>query len=456
MKQEPPKWAEQAMFYHIYPLGLLGAPKSNSFITPINRLGQLNHWIGHIKSMGLNALYIGPVFESSQHGYDTVDYYNVDRRLGTNHDMKEFSEALREAGIKLVLDAVFHHVGRNFWAFRDVQLHGEKSNFRDWFSGIDFNRKSTFGDDFAYDGWNGHYDLVKLNLKNADVKNHLFGAVSFWITEFGIDGLRLDVAESIDTDFLAELTIFCKDRNPQFWLMGEMVHGDYKRLTEAGNLDSVTNYELYKGLYSSHNDHNYFEIAYTLNRQFGESGIYRDQHLYNFADNHDVTRAASILNDTHHLFPLYLLLFTMPGIPSMYYGSEWATKGSRTADEDGMLRPQINIISDSQAPEIYHFICQLVDVRKKCQPLWNGSYRQIYVAHEVFIFYRKYKSEVILIAVNASNSNIDLSIAFDEPGIYQDLLSNGYTNLVKERKTLSLNIPACGGRILERTQNDNV
>ncbi|MFY0574859.1 alpha-amylase family glycosyl hydrolase [Cystobacter fuscus] len=275
----------------------------------------------------MNALYLGPVFESSSHGYDTADYSKVDRRLGTNADLSRLVAAMRAAGIRVILDGVFHHVGRDFWAFRDVQVHGERSRYRDWFSGLQFGKRSPYGDAFSYDGWSGHYNLVKLNLQNAEVRAHLFGVVEQWISEFGIEGLRLDVAEVMDVSFLRDLAAFCRRLRPDFWLLGEAIHGDYRRLGNPETLDSVTNYECYKGLYSSLNDRNYFEIAYSLQRQFGENGIYRDLLLYNFVDNHDVNRIASTLKDPAHLLPLHLMLFTIPGVPSIYYGSEWGQEG---------------------------------------------------------------------------------------------------------------------------------
>ena len=325
-------WACDSVFYHIYPLGFCGAPLKNDFCSPVTpRLEKLTDWLGHLRDLGINALYLGPLFESSTHGYDTADYYRVDRRLGSNQLLTHLSALLHQKGIRLVLDGVFHHVGRDFWAFRDVLERCEQSAYAEWFQGLDFQKRSPFDDPFAYEGWRGHYNLVKLNLHNPSVKSHLFHAVDGWIREFNLDGLRLDVADCLDMDFQKELATFCKSRRPDFWLMGEVIHGDYRKWVNPETLDSVTNYVAYKGLYSSHLDKNYFEIAYTLKRQFGEDGLYRDLPLYVFADNHDVNRVASRLKNPAHLYPLYCLLFTMPGVPSIYYGSEWGIEGERTS-----------------------------------------------------------------------------------------------------------------------------
>ncbi|HAF48860.1 MAG TPA: alpha-amylase, partial [Anaerolineaceae bacterium] len=307
---------KDAVFYQIYPLGLCGAPERNDFGSPIeHRLTTLTPWLDHIQELGANAIYLGPVFQSSSHGYDTVDYYRVDRRLGDNESLAHFAELVHQRDMLLILDGVFNHVGRDFWAFKDLQNNGQNSAYRDWFHNLRFDQHSPKGDPFSYEGWQGHYDLVKLNLSHPDVRAHLFESVRMWKDQFGIDGLRLDAADCIDLNFLSALNRFTKSLNPQFWLMGEVVHGDYCQWVNAETLDSVTNYEAYKGLYSSLNDANYFEIAYGLNRQFGDHGVYQDKVLYNFVDNHDVDRVASKLKHPAHLFPLYLLLFTMPGIP---------------------------------------------------------------------------------------------------------------------------------------------
>lgn len=258
--------------------------------------------------------------------------YLVDRRLGDD-DTLGAADDLHRRGLRLILDGVFHHVGRDFWAFADVRERRERSAYRDWFF-LDFDRASPEGDPFAYEGWDGLYDLVKLNLDNPEVRDHLFAAVDHWIDRFRIDGLRLDAADRLDLGFQRDLARHLRARRPDFWLMGEVVHGDYRHWANPETLDATTNYECYKGLYSSHNDRNYFEIAYSLDRQSGPEGIYRDLALYTFADNHDVDRVASRLRDPAHLYPLHALLFTMPSVPSVYCGGEWGLPGRKAPDSD--------------------------------------------------------------------------------------------------------------------------
>ena len=419
MNNNQPHWAQDAVFYHIYPLGFCGAPDRNDFTSPpTNRLQKVEEWLPHMQDLGVNALYLGPLFESSAHGYDTADYLQVDRRLGSNPDLAHLSAAIHQRGIRLILDGVFNHVGRDFWAFRDVQQHGQVSPYCDWFDGLRFDESSPYGDAFTYQPWEGHYDLVRLNLHNPDVRAHIFDAVRFWITNFNIDGLRLDVAYLLDLDFLRKLSAFCRSLRPDFWLLGEVVHGDYNTWANPQALDSVTNYEAYKGLYSSLVDKNYFEIAYALNRQFGSGGLYKDLPLYNFADNHDVNRVASNLTNPSHLFPLYLLLFTMPGVPAIYYGSEWGIEGKRTKQDDTVLRPNLDLKAiqhNAPQPRLPGVIAQLAALRQAHPALRFGSYSQLYVSHEQLAFLRQSQTEAIVVLLNAAETSaaFDLELPFN-------------------------------------------
>ncbi len=408
-------WSYDSIFYHIYPLGFCGAPLQNDFDAPVTpRLEKLYNWIDHLHNLGVNAVYLGPLFESTAHGYDTADYFRLDRRLGDNETLAQLVATFHQQSIRVILDGVFHHVGRDFWAFRDVLAHGKSSAYRDWFAGLTFGQQSPYNDPFTYEGWNGHYDLVKLNLHHPAVKQHLFEAIAMWMETFDIDGLRLDVAECIDKDFLAELAAFCRRIRPDFWLMGEVIHGDYRAWANESALDSVTNYECYKGLYSSHVDKNYFEIAYSLNRQFGEEGMYRHLSLYNFADNHDVNRVASNLTQPAHLYPLYCLLFTIPGVPSIYYGSEWGLTGRRNNGSDHALRPCLELETMAQTgphPDLVGVISRLSQIRHNSSALKFGSYQQLVVNHEQLAFARQADAECVIVLVNAS----DQPASFDIP-----------------------------------------
>ena len=448
------RWFESAVFYHIYPLGLCGAPERNTFqAAPQERLNYLYSWIDHLEELGVNALYLGPIFEASAHGYDTADYFHVDRRLGTNSSFSNLVKAFHGKGIKVILDGVFHHVGRDFWAFRDVIENGESSPYRWWFSGIDFQGRSPFQDPFSYECWNGNYDLVKLNLNHAPVVEHLLEAVSMWINEFHIDGLRLDVADSLDLSFQSRLSAFCKQQKEDFWMMGEVIQGDYRRWANPSHLDSVTNYECFKGLYSSHVEKNYFELAYALNRQYGPEGIYRDFQLYNFADNHDVNRVASNLSSPFHLYPLYCLLFAMPGIPSIYCGSEWGIEGTRTADSDRLLRPAIqlqDIDLHSPHPELKETIAKLAFLRRRSPALQTGDYLPLFTRHQQLGFARRTGEEQIVVMVNSEPTTVPFEVNI--PGVHDgegiDLLNSGERFTIRNGN-MQGDLHPCWGRFIQ-------
>jgi glycosidase len=428
----------KTIFYHIYPLGFCGAPAVNDFISaPCGRLEKIYEWTGHLKSLNINALYLGPLFESSAHGYDTADYFYVDRRLGNNETLKYLVKHLHDNGIKVILDGVFNHTGRNFWAFRDVQQNLQASQYCSWYN-LDFNGKSPYGDPFSYEGWNRYYDLVKLNLSNPEVKNHLLAAVQMWIEEFDIDGLRLDAADCVDINFLQELSRFTKSIRNDFWLLGEIIHGDYRNWANENTLDSVTNYECFKGLYSSHNDKNYFEIAYSLNRQFGPAGMYRHLNLYNFADNHDVARVASLLKEKAYIFTLNIILFTMPGIPSVYYGSEWGIEGIKQNGSDSLLRPEANLKEQYESGDnnLLSVIKILSGIRLKYKSLYSGDYRQIHVSSRQFAFCRQKEEETAVIIVNAEPEvkSLELNIQLNEGEKLYDKLNDNAEYTIHNNK----------------------
>ncbi len=397
-------WVNKSIFYHIYPLGFCGAPEYNDG-NKAYRLDKIKEWIPHLKELNINAIYFGPLFESTKHGYDTKDYYKVDCRLGDNDSFKKICEELHKNGIKIVLDGVFNHVGRDFWAFKDVQQKRNNSEYCNWFQNLNFGGNSPMGDPFWYEGWSGHYDLVKLNLQNPKVVEHLLGAVGMWIDEFGIDGLRLDAADCVDLGFFHQLKDFCKSKKSDFWLMGEIIHGDYNRWANKDTLDSVTNYECYKGIFSSHNDHNYFEIAHSLQRQFQQGGIYQNLCLYSFLDNHDVNRIASNIRDKNHLKNAYTVMYCMPGTPSIYYGSEWAVEGSRSNNCDTALRPELNLGKIANAnEELNSYLKKLGKIRNSLEALQFGNFKNEYIRNEQLVFSRSHNNQFVYIALNLNQN----------------------------------------------------
>ena len=392
-------WAYESVFYQIYPLGFCGAPFENDGV-PEHRILKVNDRIPHIEKLGANAIYFSPVFESDTHGYNTRDYTKIDTRLGTNEDFQSVCENLHKAGIKVVLDGVFNHVGRGFWAFQDVLEKRWDSPYKDWFH-ISFDGNSNYNDGLWYEGWEGNYDLVKLNLRNEDVIQHIFSCIKGWVEEFDIDGLRLDVAYCLDHDFLRRLRSFCDGLKPDFFLVGETLHGDYNQWMNDSMLHSVTNYECYKGLYSSFNSMNMFEINHSLLSQFGPDNwtLYKGKHLLSFVDNHDVTRVASILSNENHLPLIYALAFGMPGIPCVYYGSEWGAK-ARKEEGDPALRA---CFEKPEWNDLTTFISKLAEAKKHSNALNYGDFRSVLLTNRQCIFERKTDSERVLVAINADD-----------------------------------------------------
>lgn len=392
-------WAYESVFYQIYPLGFCGAPFENDGEEK-SRILKVIDWIEHIEKLGANAIYFSPVFESDTHGYNTRDYKKIDCRLGSNEDFVEVCKALHKADIKVVLDGVFNHVGRGFWAFQDVLQNRENSRYRDWFH-IDFGGNSSYNDGLWYEGWEGNYDLVKLNLHNEEVIQHIFDAVKYWVETFDIDGLRLDVAYCLDREFLKRLRQFTDSLKDEFFIVGETLHGDYKQWANNEMCHSVTNYECYKGLYSSFNSMNMFEICHSLARQYGpeEWTLYKGMHLLSFVDNHDVTRIASNLTDEKHLPLIYAMAFGMPGIPCVYYGSEWGAKANKS-EGDPALRA---CFEEPKFGELAEWIAKLAEAKRNSKALNYGAYRHIVLTNHQCIFERACEDERVLVAINASD-----------------------------------------------------
>lgn len=395
-------WTYESIFYQIYPIGFCDAPRENDGIT-VPRIRKIIDWSEYLGQLGIDAVLLNPVFESDRHGYDTRDFRKLDCRLGTNDDLRDVCDALHKQGVKIVLDGVFNHVGRGFWAFKDVQEKKWDSPYKDWFI-INFDGNSGYNDGFWYEGWEGHYELVKLNLKNPAVVDYLLDTVRFWIDTFDIDGLRLDVAYCLDPEFMKRLHYFVQDLKPEFTLIGEVLFGDYNRIVNDEMLDSCTNYECYKGLYSSFNSMNLFEIAHSLQRQYGAESwcLYRGKHLMSFVDNHDVSRVASILTNKNHLPLIYGLLMGMPGVPCIYYGSEWGEEGMKQQGSDDNLRPAF----DKPHPnELTEYLTALMQIRKHSHALCYGSYRNVVITNHQLIFERSSDQERIFVCINASDQD---------------------------------------------------
>ena len=446
-------WYDESVFYHIYPLGLLGAPRENRYDGVTHRLPALSPWIDHIKNIGCNAIYIGPLFESEGHGYETTDYKKLDSRLGDNNDLKDFVKKCHKSGVKVIFDGVFNHTGRNFFAFRDLKEHREGSRYRDWYCNVNFYGNNEYNDGFSYDNWGGYNLLVKLNQRNGEVRDYICDVIRFWVKEFDVDGIRLDAADVLDFDFMKALRATANEVKPEFWLMGEVIHGDYTRWVNEGTLHSVTNYNLHKALYSGHNDHNYFEIAHTVKRLYDMGGSRPDGlKLYNFVDNHDVERIYTRLNNKAHMAPVHILLYTLPGVPSIYYGSEFAIEGRKEQFSDDSLRPALNLDDYKDAltdNPVTALIARLGQIRQHTPALSYGDYRELVLTNRQYAFLRKSGDGYCLVAVNNDDNDYSMSLPAEGHDSFTALISgdtvkaqNGQINVTVRGNSGEIWVPA--------------
>ena len=442
-------WYDEAVFYHIYPLGLTGAPKQNSYSEPERRLNTLIPWISHIKNIGCNALYIGPLFESVGHGYETTDYKKLDSRLGTNEDLTNFVAKCHENGIKVILDGVFNHTGRDFFAFQDIKKNRENSQYKDWYCNVNFWGNNEYNDGFTYDNWGGYNLLAKLNQHNPAVKDYICDVIRFWVKEFDIDGIRLDAADVLDFNYMQALRHVANEVKPDFWLMGEVIHGDYTRWVNEGTLHAVTNYTLHKALYSGHNDHNYFEIAHTVKRLYEMGGSRPDGlKLYNFVDNHDVERIYTKLNNKKHFVPVHILMYTLPGVPSIYYGSEFGIEGRKERFSDDSLRPALSYedYADSLDNNDYtKLIAALGKIRQNTKIISYGEYKELILTNTSFAFARNYNGQSVVITVNNADSDCTLTLPASGSSEYIGALSG--THVSANSGSITVNVIANSGEI---------
>ena len=329
------EWVRHAVWWQVYPLGFLGAPaEGDAGAEPVHRLRGLEPWLDHVIRLGANGLALGPVFASETHGYDTVDHLRIDPRLGTEDDLRALVAAAHDRGIRVLLDGVFHHVGRGAPQFRDVLEKGRESAYAGWFR-IDWDADGPDG--FGYADFEGHRHLVALDHTEPAVAEHVTDVMTRWC-DLGVDGWRLDAAYAVPPAFWRPVLERLRVAHPDVWVVGEMIHGDYAGYVTASGLDSVTQYELWKATWSALNDRNFFELAHALTRH----GELLPQFLpQTFVGNHDVTRIASKLGDAAHLPHALALLAVLPGVPSIYYGDEYGLTGVKEdrAGGDDAVRP---------------------------------------------------------------------------------------------------------------------
>lgn len=329
-----PDWAEHLIAWHTYPLGLVGAPMGPQGLdAPVeHRLPLLEKWLGHVRDLGCSGLLLGPVLASRSHGYDTLDYFRVDPRLGDGEDLGRLVTAAHELGLKVLLDGVFNHVS---WHHRLVQeaLAGgpgsPQGRMIRWRQGDEGPEPDVF---------EGHGDLVTLNHDEPEVSRMVTGVMDHWSAR-GIDGWRLDAAYAVPPAFWSTVLPGVRAEHPGTWIFGEVIHGDYPAIVAASGMDSVTQYELWKAIWSSISTTNFYELDHALQRH-GEFGL--SYPPMTFIGNHDVTRIASQAGEAGAVLALAVLM-TVGGVPSIYYGDEYAYRGVKEEriGGDDQIRPAL-------------------------------------------------------------------------------------------------------------------
>jgi cyclomaltodextrinase / maltogenic alpha-amylase / neopullulanase len=359
-------WIDHAVFWHIYPLGFVGAEREAHGCDAVtNRFGHMIAWLDYAVDLGASAILLGPIFASSTHGYDTIDYFRIDRRLGDDADFDAFVDAAHRRGLRVVLDGVFNHVGRDCPIFRRALAGGPASAEASWFR-LSWRPDAAPLEEPDYATFEGHRQLVALNHDEPAVADHVVRVMTHWLDR-GADGWRLDAAYAVPRRFWRNVLPAVRARHPQAVVFGEMIHGDYDGFVRETGVDAVTQYELWKAIWSALNDRNLFELAWALKRHDALLDVFVPQ---TFIGNHDVTRIASQLRDERHLAHALVILMTCGGTPSIYAGDEQAFRGIKEhrVGGDDAIRPNVPATPGDLAPfgwPTYRLHQELIGLRRR-------------------------------------------------------------------------------------------
>ena len=399
------EWTEHVIWWHSYPLGFVGAPihPEHRDGTVAHRLGAMEPWLDHVVELGLNGLVLGPVFASSSHGYDTLDHFSIDDRLGDQADFDRLVRAAREKGIRVLLDGVFNHVGRQHPWFLDVERNGRDSPHAGLFR-IDWTGWSP-GDPVNSDVFEGHDILVALDHESVDVENLVVDVMNHWLDR-GIDGWRLDAAYAVPPAFWARVLPRVRERHPDAWFTGEVIHGADVDFARESTIDSLTQYELWQGIWHGISDDNLHELSHALGRHNALLAAYVPS---TFVGNHDVTRIASAIGPDR-VGQALAVLFTVAGVPSVYAGDEFgweAVKEERVGGDDA-IRPEFPATPprgdelDERAAATLRAHQQLIGVRRRHPWLHSAHSDVVAVTNQTLVFRTAVDSDVAVTALNLS------------------------------------------------------
>jgi cyclomaltodextrinase len=397
-----PAWVDHALWWHLYPLGFLAAEATSAAgRATMHRLSSLERWLDYAVELGASGLLLGPIFASSTHGYDTVDHLHVDPRLGSDDDFDHLVASVHARGLRILLDGVFNHVGRDHPRFRQALVSGAGSPHDRWFR-IDWDSRPKPGGEPDYATFEGHRGLVALNHTEPEVADYVVEVMCRWL-ESGADGWRLDAAYAVPTDFWAAVIPRVRRSYPDAYFFGEVIHGDYAAFVEQSTLDAVTQYELWKAIWSSLSDRNFFELAWALDRHNSWLETFVPQ---TFVGNHDVTRLASRLSDPWLSEAAIVILLTVGGTPSLYYGDEQAYQGvkeNRVGGDDAVRTPFPSEGPRGFAPfgwPTYHLHQELIGLRRRHPWLHRATTAIEQLTNRHIVYRSSYESNYIVIAIN--------------------------------------------------------
>jgi len=397
-----PDWVRHAIWWHVYPLGFVGAFPAETPPAPAeHRLARIVDWLDHAVELGASGIALGPVFASRTHGYDTTDYYRIDPRLGDDADFDRLIDEARRRGLRVLLDGVFNHVGTDFERYRQAIEH-QDPDAATWFSG----RPGGFHT------FEGHGDLITLNHRNPAVVDYTVDVMKYWLGR-GADGWRLDAAYAVPESFWAQVLPRVRQSHPQAWFVAEVIHGDYSAFVAQSGVDSVTQYELWKAIWSSLNDGNCHELDWAMQRHNGFLDRFSPM---TFVGNHDVTRIASQLQRAEHLSHALVLQFTVGGVPSVYAGDEFAYQGVKEdrAGGDDAVRPEFHnppTDLDGPARDIANLHRYLIGLRRRHPWLYEARTSALRLENRFLAYETRHGDNVLIVALNLDDHAVTLPVA---------------------------------------------